>query len=693
MVALGAAVSTLSGVGPKKAQRLERLGLRTLADMLFHLPLRYEDRTRVTPIDQLVHGIDAQVEGRVTSVRIVYGRRRAMLCTLQDDSAEMTLRFFHFSQRQQQLLQRANWLRCYGNPRMGVPGHVEMVHPEYQLLTQAGVGEPADVLTAVYPVVEGVSQHLLRQIRDSALDTLNNKNALPELLPLPMLERFQLSALIDAINYIHRPPANADLEKLRDGSHPMLRRLIFEELLAHHLSLRQRRKQRECYRAPVIAANSDLHLKLIAALPFTLTLAQQRVIDEIAKDCASALPMQRLLQGDVGSGKTIVAAAILANAVAAGEQSVLMVPTEILSEQHYRSLLTWFEPFGVRVAWLHGRVKGVQRRQLLAELAHGEIDILVGTHAVFQDDVIFRQLGLVIIDEQHRFGVSQRLALQRKGECENSRPHQLIMTATPIPRSLAMTFYADLDLSVIDELPPGRQQIMTTVMSAQRRGEVIARIRHACLEGRQVYWVCTLIDESELIVSQAATDTAAELTEQLPGLCIGLVHGRMKADDKAAQMAAFKAGTIHVLVATTVIEVGVDVANASLMIVENAERLGLSQLHQLRGRVGRGARKSHCVLMYHGTLSQTARSRLAIMRETNDGFVIAHKDLELRGAGELLGVRQTGDMQLRVARLDVGEAMFDDIRSAADELLSKHPELIGQLLQRWLNQAQDFATV
>lgn len=693
MTALSAAVSTLSGVGPKKAESLQRLGIDTLIDVLFHLPLRYEDRTRITPVDKLVHGVDAQIEGRVIDVRITYGRRRAMLCILEDDSAEISLRFFHFSQKQQQLLQRANWLRCYGNPRMGLPGHIEMVHPEYQLLTKPGLSGTTEGLTAVYPATEGIGQHLLRQISDGSLAVLNQGGALAELLPASVCEHLQLSSMIDAINYVHRPPADADLEKLVDGNHPMLQRLVFEELLAHHLSLRQRRSVREGFCAPLIKPNSDLCRKMIDALPFSLTGAQQRVIAEIAEDCSSSLPMQRLLQGDVGSGKTVVAAAALANAVAAGEQSVLMVPTEILSEQHYRCLLAWFEPLGVRVAWLHGRVKGVKRRQLLAELASGEIHILVGTHAVFQDEVIYQRLGMIIIDEQHRFGVPQRLALQRKGEREDSRPHQLIMTATPIPRSLAMTFYADLDLSAIDELPPGRQLITTTVISGQRRNEVIERIRHACGDGRQIYWVCTLIDESDLIVSQAATDTAAELTEQLSDLRIGLVHGRMKGDEKAAQMAAFKAGETDVLVATTVIEVGVDVPNASLMVIENAERLGLSQLHQLRGRVGRGEQKSHCVLMYYGTLSQSARSRLAIMRETNDGFAIAHKDLELRGPGELLGVRQTGDMRLRVAQLDASEAMLDDIRSVADELLSSSPAVVPQLLQRWLGKAQDFATV
>jgi len=697
VTALNAAVSTLPGVGPKKAEALQRLGIHTLTDVLFHLPLRYEDRTRITPIAQLVHGVDAQIEGRVIDVNITFGRRRAMLCTLEDDSATMLLRFFHFSNQQQQLLKSANWLRCYGNPRMSVAGHIEMVHPQYQRVAKPGLLQSTEGLTAVYPATEGIGQHLLRQISSEALNVLNKGGVLPELLPSSVSEQFQLATIADAINYIHRPPANADLAKLVDGDHPMLQRLVFEELLAHHLSLRQRRKLREGYQAPVMPANSKLCLKMIDSLPFSLTQAQQRVITEIADDCSLALPMQRLLQGDVGSGKTVVAAAILANAVAQGQQSVLMVPTEILSQQHYHCLLAWFKPLGVNVAWLHGGVKGAQRKKLLAALANGEIDILVGTHAVFQDEVIYQQLGLIIIDEQHRFGVPQRLALQRKGERANSRPHQLIMTATPIPRSLAMTFYADLDLSVIDELPPGRQSINTAIVSAQRRDEVIERIRHASLAGRQVYWVCTLIDESELIASQAATDTAAQLTEQLPDSRVGLVHGRMKGAEKAAQMAAFKAGEIDVLVATTVIEVGVDVPNASLMIIENAERLGLSQLHQLRGRVGRGEQKSHCVLMYHGTLSQSARSRLTIMRKTNDGFAIAQKDLELRGPGELLGVRQTGDMRLRVARLDArfdsGEAMLDDIRVVADELLSNYPAVVSQLLQRWLGQAQDFAAV
>ncbi len=692
---LNAAVSTLSGVGPKKAEALAKLDIKTLTDVLFHLPLRYEDRTRITPIAQLTHGVDAQIEGQVVDIRIAFGRRRALLCTIEDDSATAVLRFFHFSKKQQQLLQRAHWLRCYGNARAGKPGHIEMVHPEYQLISAPGALQSEAGLTAVYPATEGVGQHLLRQISAAALNTLNNEGGLLELLPEAVSQRFQFTSvsMIEAINYIHRPPADANLAKLIEGDHPMLQRLVFEELLAHHLSLRQRRKVREGYQAPQIKPKSKLYQDMVAALPFSLTVAQQRVINEIANDCSSVLPMQRLLQGDVGSGKTVVAAAAIANAVAANEQCVLMVPTEILSEQHYRCLINWFEPLGITVAWLHGRVKGAQRNKLLAALVNGNINILVGTHAVFQDEVEYKKLGLIIIDEQHRFGVPQRLALQRKGERDQSRPHQLIMTATPIPRSLAMTFYADLDLSVIDELPPGRQVITTTVISGQRRNEVVERIRHACVEGRQVYWVCTLIDESEVIVSQAATDTAEELTEQLSSARVGLVHGRMKGDEKAEQMAAFKAGQIDVLVATTVIEVGVDVPNASLMVIENAERLGLSQLHQLRGRVGRGDKKSHCLLMYHGTLSQNARSRLSIMRETNDGFAIARKDLELRGPGELLGVRQTGDMRLRVARLDEGEAMLDDIRVVADDLLSNSPEIVTQLLRRWLGRAQDFATV
>ena len=693
MTALGAAVSTLSGVGPKKAEALSRIGLHTLGDALFHLPLRYEDRTRVTPIGELVQGVDAQVEGNLINVKVAYGRRRSLLCTLEDDSGVMSLRLFHFSQKQQQLLQRAKALLCYGSPRQVKPGQFEMAHPEFRVLQETGATDLAPELTPVYPATEGIGQHILRQLADAALAALNKAAVELELLPETIRKQHQLGSLIDAINYVHRPPVDADLFKLAAGEHPMQQRLAFEELLAHHLSLRQRRKALAKFKAPQISPHSSLYQQMLAALPFELTTAQQRVIGEISADCEKALPMQRLLQGDVGSGKTVVAAAALANTAAAKVQSVLMVPTEILSQQHYQCLLNWLEPLGVCIAWLHGGIKGAKRAKMLAALAAGDIDILVATHAAFQDDVAYKDLGLVIVDEQHRFGVPQRLALRRKGEQGDTRPHQLIMTATPIPRSLAMTFYADLDLSVIDELPAGRQLVTTTVISGQRRDDVIDRIRHACGDGRQVYWVCTLIDESELIASQAATDTAQELTAQLSSLRVGLIHGRMKGDEKAEQMSAFKSGEIDVLVATTVIEVGVDVPNASLMIIENAERLGLSQLHQLRGRVGRGSRKSHCVLMYHGSLSQNARARLDIMRQTNDGFAIAHKDLELRGPGELLGVRQTGDMRLRIANLDASPTLMGDIKSVADDLLANHADAVPLLLKRWLGQAQDFATV
>lgn len=695
MSILDAAVTSVAGVGPKKAASLARLGIHHLTDVLFHLPLRYEDRTRITPIGQLVHGIDAQVEGRLIDVRLSYGRRRSLLCTLADDSATMTLRFFHFSQKQRQLLERASYLRCYGNVRIGVPGQAEMVHPEYQLISAPGQLEQGAGLTPVYPMSEGVSQYLLRQLSEQALAALSRMGAevLDELLPLSLRQQYRLPALAEAIHYVHRPPADADVSMLAAGRHPMQRRLAFEELLAHHLSLRARRRYLERFRAPPIKGNSSLCRQMLARLPFQLTAAQQRVLAEIGQDLARQTPMQRLLQGDVGSGKTVVAAAALLDAAAAGLQAVLMVPTEILSEQHYRSLQEWTAGLDVTVAWFHGGIKGSERQRLLEQLAKGEIGILVGTHAVFQEEVKFHRLGLMIIDEQHRFGVPQRLALQRKGEQGESRPHQLIMTATPIPRSLAMTFCADLDLSVIDERPPGRQPITTTVISGQRRQQVIERIRHACHAGRQVYWVCTLIDESELIANQAATDTAKVLQEQLPELRIGLVHGRLKGEQKEAQMAAFKAGALDVLVATTVIEVGVDVANASLMIIENAERLGLAQLHQLRGRVGRGRQKSHCLLMYHGALSHSARSRLAIMRDTDDGFAIARKDLELRGPGELLGVRQTGDMRLRVARLEASAPLLEDIRAVADDLSRQAPEMIPLLLQRWLGDAQDYASV
>jgi ATP-dependent DNA helicase RecG len=674
------------------AERLARLGIHTIQDLLFHLPLRYQDRTRIQLIGGLRHGDQAVIEGMVELAEVKFGRRRSLLVSLADGSGSIILRFFYFSAAQQQGLLRGSRLRCFGEVRNG-PHSLEMVHPEYQRLEADRPLEVADHLTPIYPTTEGVHQLTLRGLTDQALALLAQQpNALCEWLPPALLERLRLPDLVKALHYLHRPPPDAPQDQLLAGSHPAQQRLTFEELLAHQISLRQLRERQRRSRAPSLNGDTDLRAQLIQRLAFQLTAAQQRVVGEIEQDLQQAVPMQRLVQGDVGSGKTIVSALAALQAVEAGHQVALMAPTELLAEQHLGNFLHWLEPLGVELAWLTGRLKGKPREQVLAKVAGGSAQVVVGTHALFQQDVIFARLGLVIIDEQHRFGVHQRLALREKGNIHHT-PHQLIMTATPIPRTLAMTAYADLDLSIIDELPPGRQPVTTVAIPDTRRAEVVARVRAACAEQRQIYWVCTLIEESEAMQCQAAEDTAQLLAEALPELSVGLVHGRVKADDKERVMARFQAGQLDLLVATTVIEVGVDVPNASLMIIENPERLGLAQLHQLRGRVGRGDTESHCVLMYHPPLSQNARHRLAILRETSDGFQIAQQDLAMRGPGEVLGTRQTGEMQLRIADLVRDQALLDDVRSAADLMLQRYPENATALVQRWIGRRADYGKV
>ncbi|MGH8282618.1 MAG: ATP-dependent DNA helicase RecG, partial [Gammaproteobacteria bacterium] len=562
----------------------------------------------------------------------------------------------------------------------------------YRILKDAAPVQDATALTPIYPATEGIAQLKLRALTTQALQMLDTDNALlPELLPPELLKPMHMPGLIAAVRYVHRPPTDAPVEMLMDGSHPAQRRLAFEELLAHHLSLRQLRQQADHSRAPVIAGNSDLARKFRASLSFQLTGAQKRVTTEILRDLAKPHPMMRLVQGDVGCGKTVVAALAALNCIGTGYQAALMAPTELLAEQHYRNFKNWFAPLGLEPVWLTGRLPAVQRRETLEQIRSGQAPLVIGTHALFQEDVKFARLALVIIDEQHRFGVHQRLALREKGAQADSYPHQLIMTATPIPRTLAMTAYADLDVSSIDELPPGRTLVKTVAISESRRAEVVARVRHACAEGRQVYWVCPLIEESEVLQCQAAEDTAAALTSALPELSIGLVHGRMASRLKERAMAHFQSGDIQLLVATTVIEVGVDVPNASLMIIENAERLGLAQLHQLRGRVGRGAVESSCVMFYHAPLSAAARARLAVMRETNDGFEIARRDLELRGPGELLGTRQAGELHLRIADLTRDAPLIPEVQQAATLLLDRYPERVPFIVRRWLGDNSRYA--
>jgi len=660
------------------------------ADPLFLLPARYEDRTRVTPIGALTAGARAVVEGEVQVADVVFRRRRALLVRISDGSGFLNLRYFYFSRTQQQGFTRGARLRCFGEARRGPQG-LEMVHPEYRHL--GANPEPLEErLTPIYPLTEGQTQGRLRAAVNRALARLAASPA-DDLLPAGVVAQLQLPSLHAALEFVHHPPVGVSLAGLAAGTHPAQRRLAFEELLAHQLALAQLKQSTQREAAPVLREESGLAARFIAALPYALTGAQRRVLDEITADMQRGEPMMRLVQGDVGCGKTVVAAAAAARAVGSGAQAALMAPTELLAEQHARALEAWFRPLGVTVALLSGSMPARTRRSALEAVASGEVQIAVGTHALFQEGVAFRELALVVVDEQHRFGVQQRMLLARKGERDGCVPHQLIMTATPIPRTLAMTAYADLDISVIDELPPGRTPVRTVVLPQERRAEVVERINASCREGRQAYWVCTLIEESEELLAQAAEETAAQLAEALPGVRIGLVHGRQPAKAKDAAMQDFKSGRTQLLVATTVIEVGVDVPNASLMVIENAERMGLAQLHQLRGRVGRGARESTCVLLYRAPLSQLARERLATLRDTTDGFAIAQKDLELRGPGELLGTRQTGLAELRVADLLRDADLLPQVRATAATLLQQNAACIAPLRRRWIGNAEEYGRV
>jgi len=681
--------TALPGVGASLAATLARLGLETVQGLWFHLPLRYEDRTRITPIRELRVGESAQVEGVVEAVERGFRYRPQLRVAIGDDSrATLILRFFHFNRAQAEQLMPGVRILCYGDVRHGAHGF-EMVHPQYTRLLGDGKVAVDDRLTPVYPTTEGLGQKRLAGVIARALERLPDDAAL-ELIPAGLREPLHLVSLREALLTVHRPPADADVALFARGAHPAQQRLAFEELLAHHLSLKRLRAQLRRHRAAALSGNGGLRTALRAQLPFALTAAQQRVIGEIESDLGKPLPMLRLVQGDVGSGKTVVAALAALVAIEAGHQVALMAPTELLAEQHWRTFSHWLKPLGVEPVWLAGG--GAKRARDAARNAVAEgAPFAIGTHALMQEGVAFRRLGLAIIDEQHRFGVHQRLSLRDKGTLEGAVPHQLVLTATPIPRTLAMTAYADLDVSVIDELPPGRTPVQTVAISAARRGEIIERIRGACGEGRQAYWVCTLIEESDQLEAQAAEVAHTELTAALPDLRIGLVHGRMKAAEKQQVMQAFKEGEIKLLVATTVIEVGVDVPNASLMIIENAERLGLAQLHQLRGRVGRGSVASSCVLLYQTPLSAMAKARLEVMRETGDGFRIAEKDLELRGPGELLGTRQTGQLEFRVADLTRDAHLLPAVQRVGEALMRDHPDSVQRLLGRWIGGAMRYA--
>lgn len=691
-------VSALKGVGATLAAKLAKIGLFSLQDLLLHLPLRYLDRTRITPIGGLQPNVNAVVEGEVRLADIVFGKRRSLVCRIQDGTGSLSLRFYHFNSAQKNRLTQGTRLRVFGETRRGASG-LEMYHPEYELLDDAAPAPLEQSLTPIYPATEGLTQPRLRALATQALGWLD-KHPLRELLPERVRHKLNQCSLADALRYLHNPPVNANLQQLVEGEHPSQQRLVFEELLAHHLSLLLLRQATQAEGAPRLKLTPALEAGFRKGLGFKLTRAQERVLGEIFDDLAKPLPMLRLVQGDVGSGKTVVAALAALAAVASGKQAALMAPTEILAEQHRLNLGKWLEPLGINLGWLTGKLKQSERRTQLQAIASGAAHLVVGTHALFQEAVSFADLGLIIIDEQHRFGVHQRLSLSEKGmnSAENShsgvlRPHQLIMTATPIPRTLAMSAYADLDCSVIDELPPGRTPITTVVISDQRRPEVIERVRLACEQGRQAYWVCTLIEESEALEAQAAQATAEALVLALPHLRTGLIHGRLKPLEKELVMAAFKAGELDLLVATTVIEVGVDVPNASLMIIENPERLGLAQLHQLRGRVGRGSTASHCVLLYGSPLSNSSRERLRVMRESSDGFYIAEQDLLLRGPGEVLGTRQTGEMQFRIADLQRDSHLLPYVKEAALLLVTEYPEQSNQIVGRWLGQNQRYLQV
>ena len=679
----GVPLTALSGVGAAISEKLSRIGINNVQDLLFHLPMRYEDRTRITPIADVRPESFATVEGFVQLTEVQFGRRPILSTTISDGTSKITLKFFNFNAGMKNSLATGVRVKAFGEIKRG-RFMAEMHHPEYQIIRGNQPLELAETLTPIYPTTEGLKQASLRKLTDQALALLERVQV-AELLP----DEFNPHkySLKEALQLLHRPPPSVSSELLDKGEHPAQKRLIFEELLAHNLAMQQVRMGVQQHFAEPLCYQTDLKQRFLATLPFQPTNAQSRVTVEIEQDLAKPFPMMRLVQGDVGSGKTLVAALAALLAIDNGKQVALMAPTEILAEQHAHNFANWLRPFGIEVGWLAGKVKGKARTAQLEAIKNGDVQMIIGTHALFQDQVEFNNLALVIIDEQHRFGVHQRLTLREKGAKGDVYPHQLIMTATPIPRTLAMTVYADLDTSIIDELPPGRTPITTVAISEDRRDEVVRRVYQACKnEKRQAYWVCTLIDESEVLEAQAAAAIAEDLQRALPDLRIGLVHGRMKPQEKQAIMAEFKAADIDLLVATTVIEVGVDVPNASLMIIENSERLGLAQLHQLRGRVGRGATASHCVLMYKAPLGKISSKRLQVLRDSQDGFMIAEKDLEIRGPGEVLGTKQTGMAEFKIANLMRDRKMIPLVQNYAKQLTHQYPDIAKLLIRRWLDE-------
>ncbi len=683
-------VTTLRGVGEQLAKRLEKYNIHTLQDILFHLPLRYLDRTRITPLADVRHGDYAVIEGEIMSTQVKYGHKRQLVLQVHDANGTIEIKFFYFNKSQQQQLAKGNCIRAFGEVRLWNKGF-SMVHPEYRIVKD-DILPVEEKLTPIYPTTEGISQKKWQQLTEQTVGLLQRQQALTDFLPATILQQYHFPTLLEALSFVHRPPPDVDQELLRSGKHVALQRLAFEELLAQRLSLLRLRQTLQSHHAATFTIDEALADKFLSALPFALTIAQQRVLHEIHHDLTLSRPMLRLVQGDVGSGKTVVAALAALQVVMQGYQVAIMAPTELLAEQHLQSFTQWLAPFSICIGWLSSSIPAKQRRSTLENITLGLDQVIIGTHALFQTEMEFKQLGLVVIDEQHRFGVHQRLALRNKGKQAEYYPHQLIMTATPIPRTLAMTAYADLDTSLIDELPPGRIPIQTAIVNNQRRGEIVDRVRALCQAGEQVYWVCPLIEESETLQCQAAEVTAKELTEQLPTLKIGLIHGRLSYKEKETIMQTFKEGQLHLLVATTIIEVGVNVPNASLMIIENAERLGLAQLHQLRGRVGRGNRASHCLLLYQMPLSAIAKERLAIMRETTDGFKIAEKDLAIRGPGEVLGTRQTGVQQFKIADIIRDQSLLTTVKQVASEIIT-NDEIVAGLIQRWVGDKEHYVNV
>ncbi len=686
-------LTTLKGVGEKMVEKLNKLGLFNVQDLLFHLPRNYQDKTVLTNISQLYPGTEALIEGEILSQHMTQSRNSSLLVKVIDGSGQtLTCRFFHFHFRQAQQFKRGSRLRAYGEINGGPTG-LEMVHPTYQLFSEDNIPPLETTLTPSYPLTDGIGQTTLLKLIKQAISLLKHY-PLPEAISEDILIPLNLPGINQALLTLHEPQASDDLASIKSFRHPAQQRLIFEELLTSQLSLQLMREKQRQFSAPIFPASPQAE-QLIQQLPFSLTQAQQRVMAEIRQDISQPCPMQRLVQGDVGSGKTIIAALAAVQAAEAGFQVAIMAPTEILSEQHFIQFSEWLQPLNLNVAWLNGRMKVAEKRQALEGMVSGEAQIIIGTHALFQDSVQFQNLGLVVIDEQHRFGVHQRLALHSKGKVESEsaleqHPHQLIMTATPIPRTLAMTAYGDLDLSIIDELPPGRQPIQTAVLSNEKRFDVMENLVKQCEQGVQAYWVCPLIEASDLLIAQAAEVTAQQFTEQWPNLRIGLIHGRLKGAEKGQIMKAFKAHELDLLVATTVIEVGVNVPNASLMIIENAERLGLAQLHQLRGRVGRGSKQSHCVLLYQSPMSETSKKRLSIMRASTDGFKIAEEDLKIRGPGEILGTRQTGGMLFRIADLQRDAEWIPKVKQVAEALAQSDDDVIEALQDRWIGDKRDY---